>query len=131
MSRKYFKGEIKELRNNQVFVFGSNLAGRHGRGAAKIAKENFGAVYGIGKGLTGDCYALPTKDFKVLTLSLSSIEMHIDEFIRFAKWHLDFEFLVTEVGTGLAGYSPEVIAPLFKDAPSNCVFSENWKQWLN
>jgi len=131
MIRKYFKGEIKELRNNQVFVFGSNLAGRHGRGAAKIAKENFGAVYGIGKGMTGDCYALPTKDFKVLTLSLSSIEMHIDEFIRFAEYHEDFEFLVTEVGTGLAGYSPEVIAPLFKDAPSNCVFSENWKQWLN
>jgi len=131
MNRKYFKGEIKELRNNQVFVFGSNLAGRHGRGAAKIAKDCFGAVYGIGKGITGDCYALPTKDFKVLTLSLSSIEMHIDEFIRFAEHHEDFEFLVTEVGTGLAGYSPEVIAPLFKDAPSNCVFSENWKQWLN
>jgi len=131
MIRKYFKGEIKELRNNQVFVFGSNLAGRHGRGAAKIAKENFGAVYGIGKGITGDCYALPTKDFKVLTLSLPLIEMHIDDFIRFAEYHLDFEFLVTEVGTGLAGYSPEVIAPLFKDAPSNCVFSENWKQWLN
>jgi len=130
MKRKYFKGEIEELRNNQVFVFGSNLAGRHGRGAAKIAKENFGAVYGVGKGMTGDCYALPTKDSKVVTLSLSSIEVYVSEFIRFAKRHLDFEFLVTEVGCGLAGYSPEVIAPLFKDAPSNCVFSENWRKYL-
>lgn len=127
---KYYEGEIKKLHNNQVFVFGSNLAGRHGAGAAKKAKEDFGAVYGVGLGITGDCYAIPTKDQSLNTLSLFSIENYIFFFNQCCKNHPDFEFLVTKIGCGLAGYSDEQIAPLFLSSSENCVFSEDWRKYL-
>lgn len=107
---------IKELLPNQIFVFGSNLAGVHGAGAARQAMVKFGAVYGRGQGLQGQSYAIPTKDFRIKTLPLSEIAKYVQKFIEFAINHPDLEFLVTPIGTGLAGYTIEQMKPLFESA---------------
>ena len=104
---------IKSLLPNQIFVFGSNLKGIHGAGAAKLAEEKFGAVFGQGVGLQGNSYALPTKDEYIQTLPLSEIQPYVDELWQFAKSTQTLQFLITKVGCGLAGYSAEDIAPLF------------------
>ena len=105
---------INELKENQIFVFGSNLAGIHGGGAAFDALSKFGAIYGQGIGLQGNSYAIPTKDDNIETLPLGIIEKHIVDFIDFAKTNPELEFLVTQVGCGLAGYSIDEISSLFK-----------------
>ena len=113
---KVTPNNITSLKDNEVFVFGSNLAGRHGKGAAKTAM-NWGAKYGKAEGLQGQTYALPTVNQLVTKkLPLHEIEMFVKNFIQFAKDNPDKEFLVTEVGCGLAGYFPREIAPLFKEA---------------
>lgn len=98
---------ILELASNEIFVFGSNLAGRHG-GAARFAFKKFGAIWGIGVGLQGQSYAIPT-----MQGGAETIAPYVDQFIDFAKEHQDQKFLVTEIGCGIAGFSPEDIAPLF------------------
>ncbi len=113
-----------------VFVFGSNLAGRHGKGAALEARNKWGAVYGIGAGLTGHAYALPTKQESLRSLHMLQITYRVNEFLKFAEATPSLTFLVTPVGTGLAGYKHEQIAPLFKDAPANCVLPAEWKGLL-
>ena len=112
--------------NNSVFVFGSNLAGRHGKGAAQDALKNWGAVYGQGIGLQGQSYAIPTKDEKLKTLPLDIIEKYVLEFIKFSTEHSDTMFLLTPIGTGLAGYDVKQIQPLFKDIPSNVFLYNTW-----
>ena len=102
---------IKSLKPDEIFVFGSNLVGAHGGGAARIAVEDFGAIWGQGVGLQGQCYAIPTMQGGVET-----IKPYVDEFIEFAKQHKDLFFYVTRIGCGIAGFSDEEIAPLFKDA---------------
>lgn len=107
---------ITSLENNQIFVFGSNEAGRHGKGAAKQALQ-FGAVYGKGEGLQGNTYAIPTKNPSISkTLTLDKIKIYVARFIEFAGKRPDLEFLVTEIGCGLAGLKPKQVAPLFKNA---------------
>lgn len=107
---------IKNLAENQIFVFGSNLSGRHGKGAAKTALE-WGAKWGQAKGLQGKTYAIPTKDANIRnTLTISEIKIFVDEFIEFTKNNENLIFLVTEIGCGLAGLKPKEIAPLFKEA---------------
>lgn len=103
-----------------IFVFGSNLSGHHGAGAAREAYENFGAKWGVGIGLTGMAYAIPTKDEKLKTLPLEQISLHVRTFLKYAAKHPNKEFFVTAIGCGLAGYDPRQIAPMFKDAPLNC-----------
>src|SRR5450631_2625214 len=103
-----------------VFVFGSNLAGRHGKGAALHARQHFGAVYCQGEGLRGRSYAIPTKDAAIRTLSLDAIAAHVERFVAFARSHPQMRFQVTAIGCGLAGYVPAQIAPLFEGAPDNC-----------
>lgn len=103
-----------------IFVFGSNLAGRHGRGSAYEAKIRHGAKNGIGRGLCGNSYAIPTKDEKLRVLRLSQIRGHVDDFLMFAQANPNLTFRIVAIGCGLAGYKPEQIAPMFKDAPSNC-----------
>lgn len=106
---------ITELRDNEVFVFGSNTAGRHGKGAAKTAMK-WGAKYGIGEGLQGNTYALPTVNASITNkLSLEKIKKCVDNFIECAKQNPDKIFLVTEVGCGLAGWTVKDIAPLFEN----------------
>lgn len=104
-----------------IFVFGSNLAGRHGAGAALFAIKYHGAIYRQGVGLQGNSYAIPTKDENIRTLPLRRIDAHVSEFRYFAATHPDMVFNVTAIGCGLAGYKPEDIAPMFKDSPPNCI----------
>lgn len=110
-----------------IFVFGSNLAGRHGKGAALTAKIHYGAVTGVGVGRTGNAYAIPTKDENLHVLPVSVIAKHVAEFISYARMNPELTFSVTRVGCGLAGYSPDVIAPLFRGASSNCILPEWWR----
>jgi hypothetical protein len=114
--------------DNERFVFGSNLAGRHGKGAALQAKLNWGAKYGLGEGPSGQSYALPTKDADLRTLPLDAIERHVCRFIVYACAHPELQFLVTRIGCGLAGYTDAEIAPLFRLAPANCVLPRDWYQ---
>ena len=110
-NRAYTSDRISELKENEIFVFGSNLAGAHGGGAARFAYERFGAVWGEGVGLHGQTYAIPTMQGGVDT-----IKPYVDAFIRFAKEHPERMFLVTRIGCGIAGFRDEEIAPLFADS---------------
>jgi hypothetical protein len=104
---------ISELKPNEIFVFGSNLAGRHGGGAARLAYEKFGAMMGVGIGPTGKCYAIPTKDMSIETMELHDIEPHIKTFLQYAAAHPKKKFYVTQIGCGLAGLTPAQMAPMF------------------
>jgi hypothetical protein len=113
-----------------IFVFGSNLAGRHGKGAALFAQDVYGAVYGVGIGRTGKAYAIPTKDEELNTLALEYIGHHVKAFIEYARHYKDETFFVTRVGCGLAGYTDAEIAPMFRGSPDNCIFDIAWKEHL-
>ncbi|MCI6419886.1 MAG: hypothetical protein MR794_06285 [Bacteroidales bacterium] len=102
---------ITTLKQNEIFVFGSNLRGAHGGGAARVAYESFGAEWGVGVGRTGQCYAIPTMQGGVET-----IRPYVDDFIRYAKEHSELIFLVTRIGCGIAGFRDEQISPLFEEA---------------
>lgn len=107
---------ITHVKPNEVFVFGSNLSGRHGKGAAKTAL-GFGAKWGQASGIQGKTYGIPTKDAAIKrTLRVDEIKPFVDDFIEWAKYHTGNIFYVTEIGCGLAGYKPKDIAPLFKEA---------------
>jgi len=116
-------------RNGEVFCFGSNQAGRHGRGAALVALERFGAVRGIGEGHCGQSYAIPTKGPRLEMLSLDEIEVHVSRFLAYARSRQDLAFFVTAIGTGLAGFKDAQMAPLFSDAPDNCILPVQWQPW--
>ena len=111
MQKRISPEYIKELNENEIFVFGSNLDGLHGGGAARIAYDKFGAIWGQGVGLQGQSYGIPTMHGGV-----DVIKPYVDEFINFAKSHPKFKFLVTRIGCGIAGFNDKEIAPLFKDA---------------
>ena len=112
----------------EIFVFGSNLAGRHGAGSALEAVKNHGAVYGIGHGIQGHSYAIPTKDWDVrLVLDLPTINRYVDIFVAYAYQHPEHTFKIVKIGCGLAGYREDQIKPMFKDAPSNCILPEGWR----
>ena len=104
---------INDLNENEIFVFGSNLEGSHGGGAAAIAARKFGAIWGQGVGLQGQSYGIPTMHGGV-----SAIKPYVDEFIEFAKNNAQLDFLVTRIGCGIAGFREEEIAPLFENATS-------------
>lgn len=106
-----------------VFVFGSNLAGIHGAGAAREAFDLWGAKWGVGVGLQGRSYAIPTKDRDIRTMPLAEIRPHVQEFVRYAAVHSGVSFLVTAIGCGLAGYDPADIAPMFAGASENVFLS--------
>lgn len=114
---------ITELKDNEIFVFGSNLAGAHGGGAARIALQRFGAIWGQGVGLQGRSYAIPTMQGGVETVG-----PYVDEFCRFAMEHKELKFLVTRIGCGIAGFTPDEMAPLFMDAAelSNVVLPKDF-----
>ena len=114
-SHRITPDNIRQLEENEIFVFGSNALGQHGGGAAAFAVRQFGAVWGQGEGLQGQSYAIPTME------GLESLEQAVDRFIRFADQHPEMRFLVTRIGCGIAGYSPRDIAPLFRQ----CVNLQN------
>ena len=110
-NREFTSERISELKENEIFVFGSNLAGSHGGGAARLAYNRFGAIWGQGVGLQGQSYGIPTMHGGV-----EAIKPYVNEFIAFAKQHPEMKFLVTKIGCGIAGFTIDEIAPLFKDA---------------
>lgn len=112
--------------NTKIWVFGSNLAGRHGAGSAKVALQKYGAVYGCGLGRTGNAFAIPTKDKNLKILSLLEIEKYIKQFIWYAREHPELDFTVVKIGCGLAGYKPEQIIPMFDGASTNVYLPEGW-----
>lgn len=115
------------LAPDEIFVFGSNLAGRHGAGAARDAKRHFEAKDGIGEGPTGRCYAIPTKDKHLQPLPLDAIAVSVEAFLVYANRHSKLRFLVTPIGCGLAGYSPREIAPMFENVPPNVILPPEFK----
>ena len=110
-NRAYTPEMITKLNANEVFVFGSNLAGAHGGGAALLAYRKFGAIWGQGVGLQGQSYGIPTMQGGVET-----IRPYVDEFIEFARQHTEYKFMVTRIGCGIAGFRDEEITPLFVNA---------------
>lgn len=114
---------ITELKEKEVFVFGSNLQGMHAGGAARMAHHRFGAVWGQGVGMQGQCYAIPTMHGGV-----EAIRPYVDEFIEYARQHPERQFLVTRIGYGIAGFRNEEIAPLFAAAKTleNVSFPADW-----
>jgi hypothetical protein len=110
-NRRITPERITELKPNEIFVFGSNLEGAHGGGAAATAYRHFGAIWGQGAGLQGNSYGIPTMHGAV-----EAIRPYVEEFIAFARSHPELHFLVTRVGCGIAGFRDEEIAPLFAEA---------------
>jgi hypothetical protein len=115
--------------NDEVFVFGSNLAGIHGAGAAKQAVK-YGARYGVGVGMSRRTYAIPTKDYDIKTLPVDQIKPYIERFVKFTNEHAGVKFFITRVGCGLAGHKDSEIAPLFRGCSANCSFPEQWEIYL-
>lgn len=120
--------KVTKLEPHEIFVFGSNLKGRHGKGAALDAAKYFGAKEGIGRGFSGQSYALPTKDESLRTLPLIYIGNRVHEFLLIAETMPDFTFLVSQIGCGYAGYTPVEIAPLFfvNKVPKNVILPESF-----
>ena len=134
-----FHPDGKRPASGEILVFGSNLAGRHGKGSALEAATRFGAIAGQGTGRQGDNYAIPTKDGRpgkpplaspASSLPLPAIRQSVNEFIAYANAHPQERFFVVRVGCGLAGHPDADIAPLFAKAPSHCSFPDNWMPWL-
>jgi hypothetical protein len=126
------KEKVHDPQNKKIFVFGSNLAGIHGAGAALYAAKYLGAVRFVGEGPMQDpikprCYAIPTKDENIETLSLTEIKKYVNNFLEFAKRNPQLEFFVSRIGCGFAGYTDDDMSPLFKGAPSNCELSDGWE----
>lgn len=115
------------MEETRIFVFGSNLAGRHGKGAALFAKQSRGAVSGRGTGHQGQSYAIPTKSCSLKVLGRNVIKIYVDEFLAYARANPALHFEVTKIGCGLAGYDEREIAPLFAGAPENCDLPEGWR----
>ena len=126
-NREFTPERITQLKENEIFVFGSNLAGAHGGGAARIAAVHFGAIMGQGVGLQGQSYAIPTMQGGVET-----IRPYVDEFIEFAIAHKEYKFLVTRIGCGIAGFKAREIAPLFAAAleVDNIILPEDFVEVL-
>ncbi len=116
---------------SEIFVFGSNMGGYHGAGAARYALRNKGAILYQAAGLQGQSYAIPTKDKNIKhTLPLTEIQAYVDTFKEFARQHHNLTFQVTRIGCGLAGLRDDMIAPMFKGAPFNCRFDTEWERYL-
>ncbi len=113
---------IESLQPDEVFVFGSNASGAHGGGAARFAYERFGAVWGQAEGLQGRSYGIDTMS------GLRVFEQQAGRFLEFAREHPELRFLVTEVGCGIAGYTPEQVAAFFAGAPANVVLPESFRR---
>jgi hypothetical protein len=127
---KFHKDGTLPTDPDAIFVFGSNLAGIHGAGAAKVAYEKYGAEWGRGECLSGTSYAIPTKDNDIRTLPLARIAREVKLFLFQALCLRDVPFFVTRIGCGLAGYRDEDIAPMFKGCSDNCDLPEGWKEYV-
>lgn len=118
---------ITSLKNNEIFVFGSNLAGKHYGGASKQAYEQFGAEMGVGEGITGKCYALPTLDENFNQFTFQDLEIFRNRLYRVCNNLTHKKFLLTAVGTGIAGYQVEEMKKLFIKHPLNLILPKEFK----
>ncbi|WZE63637.1 hypothetical protein PANI_CDS0118 [Maribacter phage Panino] len=123
---EYTPEYVDFLPNDHVFVFGSNLAGRHGKGAALTARKFFGAKQGVGYGRTGQCWAIPTKDRALNPLKTDDIGYHIMAFLRYASLNDHMIYVVTKVGCGLAGHDEKEISHWFAHSPPNVILPKGW-----
>lgn len=119
---------ITTLRLDEIFVFGSNLMGQHIGGAAATAHEKFGAAMGIGEGITGNCYALPTIGAGWERCTIEQIRASVQGLFRQAINWPDKKFIITPIGCGIAGFRADEIAPLFRNAPINCILPPEFQQ---
>lgn len=125
------RARVREIMfySNGVFVFGSNLQGINGAGAAKEAQARYGARRGIAEGMSGRSYAIPTKrTWRSAGLPLDTIWVNVQEFLGFARANPQLQFAVTRIACGFAGYRDEQIAPMFKGAPDNCHLPDGWRK---
>lgn len=130
MSRK-FHADGTPPENNSIFVFGSNLSGIHGGGAASAAHKLYGAKWGVAVGRTGHSYAIPTVRQHINgPIDLPTIDSYVQQFLHHSATHPEDSFFVTRIGCGLAGYKDRDIAPMFKDAPLNCSLPETWRKYV-
>lgn len=117
---------IEKLSENQIFVFGSNKNGHHLGGAARQAFQEFGATWGKGFGFQGNCFAIPTLDENMNKVELGELQMHIHKFLILASQNLNLEFLVTEIGTGIAGFKHSEVGPMFKGYTENVILPQKF-----
>lgn len=130
MNRKFHKDGSSPA-PGQVFVFGSNLSGFHGGGAARAAHQLYGAGWGEAEGMTGNSYAIPTVQEHIAgPLSIDQIAVAVGQFIEFAQANPSTDFFVTRVGCGLAGHRDQDIAPMFSGSPDNCSLPDTWAQYI-
>lgn len=118
------------LPTDTIFVVGTNLRGRHGAGAARMAAQYYGLKEGRSEGLCGQSYAIPTRDHQIKTLPVETIAQTVHRFLVFARGKPNLKFIVTPVGTGHAGLEHNVIAPMFAALPENCAVSELWLPFI-
>jgi len=121
---------VTELPEDTVFVFGSDLAGRHDSGAARVAAQHFAAVKGVGRGWAGQSFAIPTLNEHMQQMPLSQIAHYVDDFKIYAKNHPKMKYFLTALGCGIAGYKVSEIAPLFKGIHSNVIFPESFRPFI-
>lgn len=119
-----------QIRLGEIFVFGSNEAGIHGAGACLSRSLLLWCNLGTAEGMSGQSYALPTKDKSIKTLHLVEIQWYVERFLSFAEAHPEMRFFVTAIGTGLAGYKHSDIAPMFNGAPDNCRLPPEWSEFV-
>jgi hypothetical protein len=131
MSYRYHdENIIKSLPEDTVFVFGSNLAGQHAGGAARTALENFGAMTGVGRGWSGQSFAIPTMNEHLQQMPLSQIQHYIDDFKIYTKNHPKITYFITSIGCGIAGYTTEEIAPMFKGISHNVILPHSFRPFV-
>lgn len=131
MNNHRYHRDGSQPHEDEIFVFGSNLSGIHGAGAARAAQMFYGAKRGNPRGLQGKSYAVPTVKERIAgPLSLQKIQTEVDEFLNFARNHPFHKFFVTRIGCGLAGHRDQDIAPMFKNAPDNCNLPDTWQELL-
>lgn len=121
---------ITTRKKNLIFVFGSNEAGLHGGGAALVAAKQHDMPYGKSYGHYGSAFGIPTKCERIETLGLNIINVYVQGFLAFARGRPKMEFMVTQIGCGLAGLNAADIAPMFVEAPDNCWFDQAWEPYL-
>ena len=127
----FYQGKLENI-GDLIYVFGSNIRGVHGKGAALEAKNLYGAVNGIGSGFRGQSYAIPTKDYNIRTLDLQTIEAYVEGFRLFVQNNQNLKFYITPIGTGLAGYRHSDIALMFRNmvGKERCWYLEEWRPYL-
>lgn len=121
---------VKQLPEHTIFVFGSNMAGQHTDGAAKTALEHFGAMQGVGRGWSGQSYAIPTMNEHLQQMPLSQIQHYVNDFKIYSKNHQKNLYFLTSIGCGIAGYKVEEIAPMFKGISHNVIFPQSFRAFV-